>query len=248
MEPFKDYFSRQSDIYVRYRPLYPPGLYAYLASLTDQHHLAWDCGTGNGQAAVDLAAYYNKVVATDPSAKQIENAIAHPKVEYKVEKAEHSGLKNASVDLVTVANALHWFDFNSFYREVRRVSKQRAIIAAWACPTPHIEPEIDKIIFNYHDNILNDYWLAENRLVENEYRDIPFPFETVETPAFSIEKMADLDGVMGYLNTWSATQRFIERNGINPAGEVQEKLLEVWNDGSEKKLVWDLALKVGRVL
>lgn len=247
MELFKDYFSRQSDIYVKYRPLYPQALYAYLASLTERHDLAWDCGTGNGQAAVGLATYYNKVVATDPSSKQIENAMVHPKVEYKVEKAEHSGLEDASVDLVTVANALHWFDFGAFYNEVRRVAKKGAIIAAWACPTPTIESKIDEIIFDYHDNILNDYWLAENRLVENEYRDIPFPFERIETPAFTSEKMTDLDGVMGYLNTWSATQRFVERNGINPTEEVHKKLLKVWHDGSEKNMVWKLALKVGRI-
>lgn len=248
MERFKDFFSKQSDIYVKYRPSYPAELYTFLAGLTGKHDLAWDCGTGNGQAATSLAAYYHKVIATDPSAKQIENAIAHPKVEYRVEKAEHSGLANASVDLVTIANALHWFDFNSFYSEVRRVARKGAVIAAWACPTPHIEPEIDKIIFDYHDHVLNDYWRAENRLVENEYRDIPFPFEPIKAPQFRIEKMMDLDGVMGYLNTWSATQRFMEKNGHNPADEVREKLHRIWHDGSQKKLLWNLPMKIGRVL
>jgi len=247
MERFKDFFSKQSDIYVKYRPLYPPRLYDYLAELTAEHHLAWDCGTGNGQAAIGLASHFDKVVATDPSEKQIENAIAHPKVEYRVEKAEQSGLSESSVDLVTVANALHWFDFSTFYDEVRRVSKRDAIFAAWACPTPYIEPEIDKIIFDYHDRVLNDYWRAENRLVENEYRDIPFPFDPIVTPTFSIEKTTDLDDLMGYLNTWSATQRYIEQNGINPTETIHEKIKRLWDDGSEKKLVWHLTLKVGRV-
>lgn len=227
--------------------MYPARLYEFLARLTGRHDLAWDCGTGNGQAATGIAAYYDKVIATDPSARQIGNAIAHAKVEYRVEKAEHSGLADASVDLITVANALHWFDLNIFYNEVRRVAGKGAVIAAWACPTPYIEPEIDKVIFDYHDNVLNDYWMTENRLVEDKYRDIPFSFDPIATPEFTSEKMTDLNGVIGYLNTWSATQRFIERNGFNPVNEVHEKLLKLWHDGSEKKLVWNLALKVGRI-
>lgn len=248
MAQFKDNFSQQSDIYVKYRPQYPVELYTYLSSLTAEHVLVWDCGTGNGQAAIGLATCYDQVIATDPSEQQIRNCLPHDKVKYLVEKAENNSFPTHSADLLTIANALHWFDFDIFYQEAYRVLKPNGVIAAWAMGVPSISPEIDKIIQHFHDHTLNDYWLAENRLVEKGYATIPFPFQLISSPDFFCEKRMNLHDLTGYLNTWSATQRFINQQGFNPTEQVMKELAKVWEDASlEKTLVWKLVLKVGRI-
>lgn len=248
MPAFKDNFSKQSDIYVKYRPHYPAGLYSYLSSLSQEHQLAWDCGTGNGQAAIGLAEFYKTVIATDPSEQQIKNALPNARVEYRVEKAENTSLESRSIDLVTIANALHWFDFEVFYAEVKRVLKPNGLIAAWAYTIPSVSPEVDRLLRHYHDHILGDYWLPENRLVEKEYKTIPFPFQEVLSPGFFSERMMTLEDLTGYLNTWSATQRFINEHKFNPAEQLRKELISVWGEkGSEKKLTWKLTLKVGKI-
>ena len=147
---FKDHFSNHADLYLRYRPLYPANLYTFLSSLTKHHTLAWDCGSGNGQAAIGLAAFYNQVVATDASEQQISNSLPHDKIKYKVEKAEHTSFESHSVDIVTIANALHWFDFDLFYKEVNRVLKSDGVIAVWTYELPTISPEVDIILRDFH--------------------------------------------------------------------------------------------------
>jgi ubiquinone/menaquinone biosynthesis C-methylase UbiE len=245
---FKDHFSTQSDIYVKYRPHYPKELFEYLAALTNEHDIAWDCGTGNGQAAIDLASFYSKVIATDPSEQQIKNAIPNEGVQYIVEKAENNSIVTKSVNLITIANALHWFDFEIFYKEVNRVLKKNGVIAAWAYGLPFISAKTDKIIKHYHDHTLSDYWLPENRLVEKEYVTIPFPFKEIKSPVFSYEKKMNLDDVIGYLNTWSATQRFIMENNFNPTEKLMNELLPFWKDKEEKIVTWKLILKAGRII
>jgi ubiquinone/menaquinone biosynthesis C-methylase UbiE len=249
MMSFKDNFSKQSDIYLKYRPYYPTELYAYLSSLTADHKLAWDCGTGNGQAAIGLAEHYERITATDPSAAQIKNCIPHSKIKYLVEQAENSSLESNSADLITIANALHWFDFDTFYKEANRVLKNKGIIAAWAYGVPSVFPEADTLIEHFHYHTLNDYWRPENRLIEKEYTTIPFPFQQITPPDFFYEKKMNLDELIGYLNTWSATQRFIDKNKFNPTDQLQEKLNAIWKDRSEEKtLRWKLILKVGRII
>lgn len=248
MTAFKDNFSAQSDIYVRYRPLYPKELYSFLASLTENHELAWDCGTGNGQAAIGLANFYTAVIATDPSEQQIKNCLPDERVKYVIEKAEKTSLASNSVDLLTIANALHWFDFGAFYKEAVRVLKTNGIIAAWAYGLPTITAGVDEIIKKYHDQTLHDYWLPENRLVEKEYATIPFPFVQISSPEFFCEKTMNLKDLIGYLNTWSGTQRFITANNYNPTRQLEKDLIDIWNDGeADKKIRWKLVLKVGRV-
>jgi len=247
MKTFKDNFSKQSDIYVKYRPLYPKELYSYLSSLTPQHGIAWDCGTGNEQAAIGLTEFYDQITATDPSEQQIGNALKNKKIKYSVEKAENSSLQTNSIDVITIANALHWFDFKTFYQEVKRVLKANGIIAAWAYGNPEISPEIDLIVNHFHDFILKGYWLAENRLVENEYKTIPFPFEEINSPTFYYKKHMTLNELIGLLNTWSATQRFIDTNGFNPTKQLNHELTRIWNDDSKKMFSWKLILKVGKL-
>jgi SAM-dependent methyltransferase len=247
MDHFKDNFSKQSDLYVKYRPHYSAELYAYLASLTPAHELVWDCGTGNGQVAIGLVEYYEQVIATDPSGEQIRHCLPHQKVSYRVEKAEASSLATNSADLLTIANALHWFDFDSFYTEARRVLKPNGVIAAWAYGTPSASPEVDQVLLHFHNVTLNDYWQPENRYVEKGYNTIPFPFATISTPEFSCERSMNLYDFIGFLNTWSATQRFISKNQYNPTEQVLDELRPIWKDPLEEKTItWNLVLKAGR--
>lgn len=248
MTVFKDYFSKQSDIYAKYRPQYPHELYAFLASQTPAHYKVWDCGTGNGQAAIDLTKYYTEVFATDPSEQQIEHSIQHPQVTYAVEKAEQPSLTDQSVDLITVANAMHWFDLDMFYAEVKRVLKKGGILAAWSYALPLISDEVDPIVYNFHHGVLNDYWVAENRLVEKEYTTIPFPFKELSHPDFFSSKQMNLEDTIGYFNTWSAVQRFITKNNVNPTIQLAEELANVWGNPETKRTFrWKLALKIGTV-
>jgi len=248
MKEFKDNFSKQTETYLRYRPTYPGELFEYLSTQTDNHELAWDCGTGNGQAAFGLVPYYEKVYATDPSEQQIENAIPHERIVYNVEKAEHPGLENNSVDLITVAQALHWFDFDAFYTEVNRVLKQNGLLAAWTYGLPAVSGEIDKIVRHFHDEILGDYWLYENRLVDLEYSTIPFPFSELSTPSFYIKKELSFDDLLGLINSWSALQRYIRKNGHNPIDHLKQVLRAHWADtGKKKEATWKITLKAGRI-
>lgn len=244
---FPDNFSKQSASYAKYRPDYPPELFAYLSTLTSEHTLAWDCATGNGQSANGLAQYYTQVIATDPSEKQLSNAMQHPRITYKVEKAEQCTLPSNSADIVTVAQALHWFVFDEFYTQVRRVLKHDGTIAVWTYGLPFITPEVDKVINHFHYNIIGDYWQAAHRLVEAEYATIPFPFEQIQPPAFTISKQLSLNDIVGLLDSWSAVQRYIDANTTNPVDIICEDLESAWGGREELKTVtFKLTLKVGR--
>lgn len=244
---FKDNFSKQSTAYQKYRPSYPKELFDYLSSITKNHDLAWDCGTGNGQSAIGLANYFEKVYATDPSEQQISNAQSHPKITYKVEKAENCSLANNSVDLITVAQALHWFNFEKFYSEVKRVLKPEGIIAVWTYSLPRISSEIDKLILHFHDNIVGEFWQKENQLVAEEYKTIPFPFNEIETPSFKFQKEITLEDLKGLLISWSATQRYKDKNGTDPIIQIEKELDNLWKKLDETQLAtWDIFLKVGK--
>ena len=244
---FKDNFSRQSDLYLKYRPSYPAELFEYLSSLTKEHELAWDCGTGNGQSAISLTKFYKTIYATDPSEQQIKNAFKHDKIIYKVEKAEDVGLNNNSVDLITIAQALHWFQFDKFYAEAKRVLKKNGIIAAWAYNLPVITPEIDKIVYDFHEDVLGEFWLYENRLIDKKYSTIPFPFQELSPPAFRIQKDLLLNELVGLIKSWSALQRYIDKYGKNPVDELENGLQKCWGNSEDKKeATWKLILRVGR--
>jgi len=244
---FKDYFSKQSDIYIKSRPGYPNKLFQYLASLTTEHNLAWDCATGNGQAAIPLAKYFKKVMATDASAQQINNAILHENVKYAVALADKSGLDTGTVDLVTIASALHWMDFDAFYTEVNRVLKPDGVFAAWAYYKSYINSAIDPIVKYLVKDILGEYWPPERQYITNYYNTIPFPFKQVEAPTFKISLVANLDFLFGYFYSWSSTQQYIKLNGKDPVELIKQQLEDAWGDPSEtKEIIWDVILKIGR--
>ena len=247
MQTFTDNFSRQSETYQKYRPTYPRELFAYLSTLTKEHELAWDCGTGNGQSVIGLAEFYKTVYATDPSEQQIKHAMPHERVVYKVERAENCGLEDNAADLVTVAQAIHWFDFDLFYKEVKRVLKPDGIIAAWTYGLPIISPQIDQLIRHFHDEVVGEFWQTENKLVEQEYATIPFPFKSIPSPDFTMHKTMSFNDLLGLLNSWSAVQKFKEKTGFNPVDELGNELGKLWgNTENVKEVAWKLVLKAGQ--
>lgn len=244
---FEDHFSKHSQTYAQYRPQYPEEIYAYLASIAPGRSLAWDCGTGNGQAAIGLAKYFDKVYATDASAEQILHAYTHPNVEYRVEPAEHVSLHDSSVDLVTVAVAIHWFNFDEFYGEVRRVLKPTGILAAWTYNSVEVIPEIDLVVKRYSDEILRGYWPDRIRLLEGGYKTIPFPFDEILPPSFAMQAEWTLDQFAGFLNSWSATQRYREQNGHHPLESIWSELSSAWGNENDQRLIrWPLHFRIGK--
>jgi SAM-dependent methyltransferase len=245
---FADHFSRQSSQYTQFRPRYPAELFAYLASLVERRDCAWDCGTGNGQAAVDLAKHFAKVIATDPSENQIAHAIANDRVEYLVARAEACPLPDASVDLVTVAQAVHWFDRPRFYDEVRRVVRPNGVLAVWSYPLATIAPAIDALVWELYDPIVGAYWPPERALIMERYATIDFPFEEIAPPDFSMTAEWTLDDLLGYLGTWSSVVRYRQQRGADPLALIDKQLAEAWGPADVARTVrWPLYCRIGRV-
>jgi SAM-dependent methyltransferase len=249
---FSNHFSETAKSYREFRPSYPKELFDFLATLTPKHHLAWDCATGNGQAAVSLAKHFDKVVATDASEKQIANAIKDPKVEYSVALAEETKLKSHSVDLITVAQALHWFRFDEFYSEVHRVAVPDGIIAVWAYGVLQCgDLGVDDAVNDFYWNLLakDNYWPPERKYIDDNYTTIPFPFEVIAAPKIVMTASWTREGYLDYLRTWSAVQKYIERNGRDPVAELlSERVHASWKDGdTAREFRTELILKVGKV-
>lgn len=195
-----------------------------------------------------LAERFLRVEATDASAEQIAHATTHPRVRYRVALAERSPLDSGSVDVVTVANAVHWFDLARFYEEVRRVTRPSAAIVVWCYPIVHVTPEVDRVITHFYDVVLGPYWPAERRLVEDGYRDLPFPFRELASPSFRLEIEWALDDMLGYLGTWSACQRAYQATGDDPLHALRPRLEEAWGDPATRHLcAWPLAVRAGRL-
>ena len=245
---FNDHFSGHAADYRAYRPTYPPELFTFLASLAPARDLVWDCGTGSGQAAVVLADHFARVFATDASAEQVKNARPRPNVEYAVAPAEACPLPDASADLVTVAQALHWFDLPRFYAEVRRVCKPGGALAVWSYDLHSVNAAVDPVLARLQDEFVGPYWPPERALVDAGYRTILFPFAEVPAPAFEMTATWDLPTLVGYMNTWSATKRFEAANGFNPLDRLAADFAAVWGDPATTcPVTWKLALRVGRV-
>ncbi len=243
---FKDHFSKQAADYAKFRPRYPHEMFEYLGSVAPRRQLAWDSGTGNGQAAVGLASVFDRVIATDASEKQISNAEPHERVEYRVAPAENSGIQSATVDLIMVAQALHWFDLPRFYEEVPRVLKSKGVFAASAYKFFHITPEIDPLVnHRYYDKVVGPFWPPERTLVE-KFEELPFPFSEIQTPSFEMIAQWNLEHLLGYLRSWSATQRFIAAKNRDPLEIIAGELRAAWGDAKEpRRVVWPLTLRVG---
>lgn len=244
---FKDHFSKQTDSYQAYRPAYPTELFKYFASISSSNQLAWDCATGSGQAALGLTDFFDHIIATDASEAQMKNAVQHDKIEYLISPAANTFIKSNSIDLITVAQALHWFDTDAFFTEANRVLKNNGIFAAWTYNLFRLEPEIDNIIDHFDKNIIGEFWPEERNLVDEGYASIEFPFELIETPQFKMTTHWSLPHVLGYLGTWSAVQRYKQENNLNPLDIISERLSAAWgNPETKKEINWPLTLICGR--
>lgn len=245
---FKDYFSAQAKEYSKYRPKYPPELFEFLNSLVNDHNLAWDCATGSGQAAIGLAPYFDEIIATDASPSQIEHAEHHPKIAYKVASAENSGLGTGSVDLITVATAIHWIDTDKFYPEAKRILKSGGVIAVWVYGNSTVEPEIDKVFARFLNDIIGSYRPAEIKKAINFEELIDFPFTTIKSPNFKIKLEWNLSEYLSFLYTWSSCQNYIKETGKNPIELIFESFKKGWGDENTKRTItWELKIKAGRV-
>ncbi len=244
---FKDHFSSAAGRYAAYRPDYPAGLFAWLADRCSERDAAWDCATGNGQAALGLAPYFHRVVATDASAEQVCHAEPHPAVDYRVAPAEASGLADRSVDLVTVAQAAHWFDLPRFYAEVARVLKPGGLLALWGYGRMVLPEQMDEAFLRFYAETVGPYWPPERALIDDAYRSLDFPFAEIAAPPFFIEVEWTLPRLLDYLSTWSAVKRYQAAREHDPLPALQAELAPLWGaPHAAKKLQWPLFLRVGR--
>lgn len=246
MARFADHFSRQADRYARFRPSYPAELFTVLTDLAPGQSLAWDCATGNGQVAVDLAEHFSRVVATEPSMRQLAHRRYHDRVEYVRSTARACALAAGCADLVTVGQALHWFAEEPFFREVRRVVRPGGVIAAWGYGLCSVSPEVDALVEGFYDDEIGPCWPPERRYLDQEYRTLPFPFEEIPVRRFELVETWTADEFLGYLGTWSAVQRFRRSEERNPMAGLVEPLRRAWGD-ARRAVVWPLYLRVGRV-
>jgi SAM-dependent methyltransferase len=246
---FKDHFSDRAALYAAYRPLYPETLFEFVAGLTRHHGVALDCGTGNGQAAVGLVAHFDRVVATDPSAEQLKNATHHERIEYRVARAESSGQPAQSIDLVTAAQALHWFDATAFFAEAKRVLVKNGAIAIWGYGDPILDtPPLDNTLHAFNRGVLERYWFPERKLLLDGYRGIPFPFDEVTVPRLELEMRWSLAELAGYLRSWSSTARYAAEHRVDPVTAVETSLSANWGDPAVPRLVrWPLHLRAGTI-
>jgi ubiquinone/menaquinone biosynthesis C-methylase UbiE len=243
---FQDHFSTQAATYAKARPTYPPALFAELARLAPGQTLAWDAGTGSGQAAVALAKHFERVVATDPSAAQLAQAWAHPRVAYHQFAETAPLIGDASVDLVTVAQAAHWFDRPKFYSEVRRVLRPGGVVALWTYELCSITPEIDAAVLRFYRGTIGPYWPPERRHTETGYREFDFPFHEIPFARFAMEHIWSLADFVAYLRSWSAVVRFTEANRFEPVTALEAELAPLWGD-MPRLISWPLSGRLGRL-
>ena len=244
---FKDEFSKQAKLYSKYRPHYPEELFKYISSLVQCNDLAWDCASGSGQAAQGIAPYFKNVIASDASAKQIENALEGKNIVYKVFPAEKTELESDSVDLITIAQALHWLKIHKFFMESKRVLKPEGIIAVWFYQLPVIKPPIDKIIRRFYQKILGKYWRSERQMIDNGYSGIPFLFQKLYSPKFKMTSNWCYKDLMGYLSTWSAVQRYKKDKRKDPLKLIYKEIAEEFTSGDQYiEIDWPLTVWIGK--
>lgn len=245
---FKDYFSTHATTYAKTRPLYPPALFAEFARLAPGRTLAWDAGTGNGQAAVGLAGHFERVVATEPSRAQLAEAVTHPRVSYAQGAELAPGVVDGSADIVTAAAAAHWFDLKLFYPEVRRVLRPGGLLAVWNCAAAlcRINPEVDAVVRHIYTEILGPYWPPETRHAETGYQGFEFPFPEIPLPGLEVEREWKVEDFAAYMRTWSAVARCTKTTGVDPVTALIPSLDRVWGAG-RRRIVWPVRGRLGRV-
>jgi SAM-dependent methyltransferase len=243
---FQDHFSAQAGDYARFRPRYPPVLFEWLAAIAPGRALAWDCGTGSGQAAVALAARFARVLASDPSRAQIAHAAPHPRVRYVVGAAEDPPAEAQGADLVTCAQALHWFDHARFYPALARTLRPGGVFAAWGYGLMHISPAVDVVVLDYYTDIVGPYWPPDRAHIERRYATLPFPLAELSVPEFAMTAEWGVAELLGYLDTWSATRRALAAEGRHPLEKIRTRLAEAWAAAPTRTVTWPLFVRAGR--
>ncbi|HEU4588963.1 MAG TPA: class I SAM-dependent methyltransferase [Gemmatimonadales bacterium] len=247
-ESFTDHFAPVAGAYAAHRPRYDEALFDWLATLAPRRTLAWDCGAGSGQATLPLADRFERVVGTDASAGQLAGAPTHARIEWRVAPAERSGLASASADLVTVAQALHWFDVPAFYREVDRVLAPGGVLAVWTYNRHRTDdPAVDEVVDRFYSETVGPYWPPERRLVEEGYRALPFPYPQLPAPPFRMEARWSLAELLGYIGSWSAVARYRAVRGSDPLVPLSRELESRWgNPAATRPVRWALTVRAGR--
>lgn len=242
-------FSPLAGNYARSRPTYPGELFDHLASLVEPRHLAWDCATGNGQAALGLADHFDRVIATDISAEQIKHAVVHPRVDYRVASSESSGLDHHSVDLITVASAVHWFDLEAFYAEARRVLRPGGVLAVWTYHVGHVEPPFDRVFHRFYYDLLRPYFAPRARLVDERYQTLVLPGQPLDLNSpFFVTAQWNLEQMKGFIMSWSGSQKYLEDRGQDPVDAISDELETLWGSPTEVRRVrWPLFIRAARV-
>ncbi|WP_019987743.1 class I SAM-dependent methyltransferase [Rudanella lutea] len=240
-----DRFSAHAASYARYRIDYPAELFAYILAAVPAQKQAWDCATGNGQVATALAVYFEHVEATDISQQQLDEAPARPNVRYRVSPAEHTPFADRQFDLVTVGQALHWFDVDAFHREVRRVLRPGGVVAEWGYGLCTVNPTVDGLVRDFYTDVIGAYWDAMRRHVENRYAQLPFDFADVQYADFTVERRWTAEWFLNYLRTWSAVRKFIQSNGYDPVDALTEPVQAAWGAG-EALVQFPVFLRLGR--
>lgn len=243
----KDNFSTRADKYAQFRPGYPEALFDHLFSLTPAKGAAWDCGTGNGQIAQRLAAVFQNVKATDISRQQLDNAVRLPNIRYSLQAAEKTNFPDHSFDLITVAQAIHWFDFDAFYAEVRRTLKPGGILAVIGYNLPRFNAAVDAVIADFYRTVVGPYWDKERRYVDENYRTIPFPYADLPAPAFTIDVQWSFDHLLGYIETWSAVKHYQKLKGESPVHLVESRLKTAWGEAGSLPGYFPILLRLARV-
>lgn len=241
---FKDHFSGHADDYRRFRPTYPSDLFDYLADQATGHTLAWDCGTGNGQAATALRAHFERVVASDGSVQQVLRSLPTPGVGMVAAHAEAAPLARHSVDVVTVAQALHWFAHDAFFTEARRVARPGAPLAAWCYGRMNISPAVDAVIDGFWEDAIGPFWPPERRYIEAGYRTLPFPLARQPTPDFTMEAAWTLPALLGYLRSWSAVRRYQAHHGTDPVRAIEAPLVRAFGTAT-RAVRWPISIVLG---
>jgi ubiquinone/menaquinone biosynthesis C-methylase UbiE len=243
----KDYFSSHSSIYAAFRPTYPHALYEFIFKHVKEKGKTWDCATGNGQVASYLANHFKEVYATDLSQQQLNNAIKAANIFYSISPAEQTSFHNHEFDLITVGQALHWFNLAEFYKEAKRVGKINSILAVWGYERCSVGVEIDTLFSDFYINVVGPYWDPARKLIEGEYKGIDFPFEEIPSPKFQINVEWTLEHYAGYLSSWSATQKYIKANGVDPLPTLIEKLKMYWEPGASRGVSFPVFLRLGKI-
>lgn len=243
---FQDHFSAHAATYAAYRPRYPLALFHWLAVVAPKTELAWDAGTGNGQVATGLITRFARVVATDASSEQIANAEVHARIEYRIAEYE-SGIADHAAQLVTVGQALHWFDADLFCAEVRRVLQPGGVLAVFAYAHSRVSPEIDPVVRHHHDVTLGHYWPHEHHLIHDGYSSIALPIDELAPPPFEMREEWTLEKYIGFLRSWSATQRLIAARGEEPILHFERELAAAWGTALRREVTWPMFIRAGEV-